>query len=121
LDPSQAVEEARRFLDQSQPAETRQGIWIEIEIDSLEQLPSALAAQPDYVLLDNMNTEQLRQAVLIRNRLAPKVLLEASGGVRLETVAAIAETGVDRISVGALTHSAINLDIGLDWTWESGE
>jgi nicotinate-nucleotide pyrophosphorylase (carboxylating) len=68
-----------------------------------------------------MNTEQLRQAVLIRNRLAPKVLLEASGGVRLETVAAIAETGVDRISVGALTHSAINLDIGLDWTWESGE
>ncbi|MFN9551299.1 MAG: carboxylating nicotinate-nucleotide diphosphorylase [Pirellulaceae bacterium] len=121
LDPAQAVEEARRFLDQSQPADTRSGIWIEIEIDSLEQLPSALQARPDYVLLDNMNTNQLREAVLIRNRMAPQVLLEASGGVRLETVAAIAETGVDRISVGALTHSALNLDLGLDWTWGEGE
>ena len=62
-----------------------------------------------------MTLMQLTQAVVLRDRLNPGVELEASGGVRLETLRAIAQTGVDRISVGALTHSAVNLDLGLDW------
>jgi nicotinate-nucleotide pyrophosphorylase (carboxylating) len=88
---------------------------IEIEVDSLEQLERALAARPNIILLDNMTLEQLREAVRRRNAVAPSVLLEASGGVTLDTVSAIAETGVDRISVGALTHSAAALDIALDY------
>jgi nicotinate-nucleotide pyrophosphorylase (carboxylating) len=87
---------------------------MEIEVESLEQLQWALSCLPDMVLLDNMPPEQLRQAVEIRNSSNSKVLLEASGGITLETVRAIAETGVDRISIGALTHSAPALDIALD-------
>ncbi|MCS7047311.1 MAG: carboxylating nicotinate-nucleotide diphosphorylase, partial [Gemmataceae bacterium] len=88
---------------------------VEVEVDSLAQLPQALACRPAIVLLDNMSLEQLREAVQRRNRQAPDVLLEASGGVTLQTVRAIAETGVDRISVGALTHSAPALDISLEY------
>jgi nicotinate-nucleotide pyrophosphorylase (carboxylating) len=65
--------------------------------------------------LDNMDPDTLREAVGWRNAAAPDVELEASGGVTLQTVRAIAATGVDRISVGALTHSAASLDVGLDW------
>ena len=75
----------------------------------------ALAMKPDIILLDNMSTENLSEAVRRRNRIAPNVLLEASGGVNLSTIRDIACTGVDRISVGALTHSAIALDIALDY------
>ena len=74
-----------------------------------------LPAGPDIVLLDNMTTDQLRAAVQMRNAHAPGTKLEASGGVNLTTVRAIAETGVERISVGALTHSAVAQDIGLDF------
>jgi nicotinate-nucleotide pyrophosphorylase (carboxylating) len=88
---------------------------LEIEVDTLEQLDEALHCQPDMVLLDNMTNEQMRTAVRRRDDLAPGVLLEASGGVTLATVRNIAETGVDRISVGALTHSAGALDIALDY------
>ncbi len=88
---------------------------LEIEVDTLAQLETALKASPDMVLLDNMSLDDLRQAVRRRKEIAPSVLLEASGGVTLETVRSIAETGVDRISVGALTHSAPALDIGLDY------
>ncbi len=88
---------------------------LEVEVDTLEQLDEALAARPDVVLLDNMGPDRLREAVRRRNAAAPGVLLEASGGVNLDTVRGIAETGVDRISVGALTHSAPALDIGLDY------
>jgi nicotinate-nucleotide pyrophosphorylase (carboxylating) len=88
---------------------------VEVEVDSLEQLDQALAARPDIVLLDNMSIDQMRDAVARRNSAAPKVQLEASGGVNLQTVRAIADTGVDRISVGALTHSAKALDIALDY------
>jgi nicotinate-nucleotide pyrophosphorylase (carboxylating) len=88
---------------------------LEIEVDTLAQLEIALKAKPDMILLDNMSLDDLRRAVNRRNEIAPGVLLEASGGVTLETVRAIAETGVDRISVGALTHSAPALDIGLDY------
>src|SRR5262249_25417886 len=88
---------------------------LEIEVEDLPQLDVALAARPNVVLLDNMTTDQLREAVRRRNAAVPGVLLEASGGVNLATVRAIAETGVDRISVGALTHSAPALDIALDY------
>lgn len=120
LRPSEAILEARRFIA-SQPDLSPQTI-IEIEVDSLQQLSDALLASPDIVLLDNMSTAQLRQAVAIRNAAVSQggspVQLEASGGVTLQTLRSIAETGVDRISVGALTHSAINLDLGLDWKFE---
>jgi nicotinate-nucleotide pyrophosphorylase (carboxylating) len=92
-----------------------QQVSLELEVDTLEQLDQALACQPDIVLLDNMTTDQLREAVRRRNQAAPGVLLEASGGVTLLTLRAIAETGVDRISIGALTHSAKALDIALDY------
>jgi nicotinate-nucleotide pyrophosphorylase (carboxylating) len=92
------------------------GTDIEIEVDTLEQLADALAAEPDIVLLDNMSLDTMRQAVALRNEQGPGVELEASGGVSLETVAAIAATGVERISVGALTHSAPALDLAFDWT-----
>lgn len=85
---------------------------IEIEVDGLDQLREALPLKPDAVLLDNMSTAMLKEAVAIVGGLAKT---EASGGVRLETVKAIAQTGVDYISSGALTHSAINLDVGLDF------
>jgi nicotinate-nucleotide pyrophosphorylase (carboxylating) len=90
-------------------------IPLEVEVDDLEQLDVALQEQPDIILLDNMSLETLREASRRRNEKAPTVLLEASGGVNLTTVRAIAETGVDRISVGALTHSAPALDIALDY------
>lgn len=85
---------------------------VEVEADNLEQVQQALAAGADIVLLDNMSLEQLRAAVALAKG---AVKLEASGGVNLETVRAIAETGVDFISVGALTHSARAVDIGLDF------
>jgi nicotinate-nucleotide pyrophosphorylase (carboxylating) len=84
---------------------------IEIEVDTLDQLEEALASGADTVLLDNMPPEMLRKAVAIT---AGRAVLEASGGVTLSTVRAIAETGVDYISSGAITHSARSLDVGLD-------
>ena len=74
-----------------------------------------LGRSPDIVLLDNMSDAELREAVARRDKLASVTELEASGGVNLDTVASIAQTGVERISVGALTHSAVGLDLGLDW------
>jgi nicotinate-nucleotide pyrophosphorylase (carboxylating) len=88
--------------------------FIEVEVDSLEQFEHALASKPDIILLDNFGPEALAQAVLRRDEVAPEIELEASGGVNLETVAELARTGVDRISAGALTHSAPALDIALD-------
>lgn len=91
------------------------GTVIEIEVDTLEQLEAALRARPDIVLLDNMSPVQLKQAADLRDRLASRTLLEASGGVTLATVAEFAQAGVDRISIGALTHSAPCLDLALDY------
>lgn len=107
-----AVVAARSYLTVS-----RISTPIEIEVDTLEQLEDALRTSPDIVLLDNMPPAQLTQAVAIRDRTSPRTQLEASGGVNLETVGCIAGTGVDRISVGGLTHSARALDIGYDWPW----
>ena len=75
-----------------------------------------MTARPDIILLDNMPTSQLREAVVRRDAVSPEIELEASGGVSLGSVRAVAETGVDRISVGALTHSAVSLDVALDWS-----
>jgi nicotinate-nucleotide pyrophosphorylase (carboxylating) len=74
-----------------------------------------LAVAPDLILLDNMSPAVLREAVARRDARAPAVGLEASGGIDLGTVRGVAESGVERISVGALTHSAVSLDFGLDW------
>lgn len=87
------------------------GIAVEVEIDALDQLAAALEARPEWILLDNMSLPDMSAAV---QRTAGRAKLEASGGVNLETVRGIAETGVDAISVGALTHSAKALDISLD-------
>jgi nicotinate-nucleotide pyrophosphorylase (carboxylating) len=84
---------------------------VEVEVDGLDQLDEALPLRPDVIMVDNFSLADMREAV---RRVAGAVVLEASGGVTLETVRAIAETGVDVISVGALTHSAPVLDIGLD-------
>jgi nicotinate-nucleotide pyrophosphorylase (carboxylating) len=85
---------------------------IEVEADTLEQVEQAVNACADFILLDNMDLKQLRMAVkIVRGR----VKTEASGGVNLKTVRAIAGTGVDFISVGALTHSARAVDVGLDF------
>ena len=86
-------------------------VKIEIEVDTLDQLHEVIAEGADVVLLDNMGPETLRKAVQL---IGGRMKSEASGGVNLETVRAIAESGVDMISVGALTHSASVLDIGLD-------
>jgi nicotinate-nucleotide pyrophosphorylase (carboxylating) len=85
---------------------------VEIEADTLEQVRAALDAKPDIILMDNMSLRQLREAVSICKGI---VQTEASGGVNLQTVRSIAETGVDFISVGALTHSAAAVDIALDF------
>ena len=114
LNPAQAVEEARKYLAAAGPEMTATTI-IEVEVDSQAQCEMALKAHPDIVLLDNMNCDQLKACAALRDRLAPDVELEASGGVRLDTIGNISQTGVDRISVGALTHSAVQLDLGLDW------
>lgn len=105
---AELVDRARRY--EPRPA------FVEIEVDSLEQLRSVLTVSGvDRVLLDNFTLDQMRQAVAMRDAAAGStVKLEASGGVDLETVRAIAETGMDFISVGALTHSAPALDLALD-------
>jgi len=91
---------------------------IEIEVDSLEQLHDALTEAPEIILLDNMSPATMKQAVAIRDISASRsTQLEASGSVTLQTVRAIAESGVDRISIGSLTHSSPALDIGFDWPW----
>jgi nicotinate-nucleotide pyrophosphorylase (carboxylating) len=95
-------------------AQTPAGTTVEIEVDSLDQLDAALVCGPDIVLVDNLGPDLLAEAVRRRDRHAPAVQLEASGGVNLYSVRALAETGVDRISVGALTHSAVALDLAFD-------
>ena len=84
---------------------------IEVECDTLEQLSEALDSGVDAILLDNMSSDELRAAVALGGG---RVRLEASGGITLDTVRAVAETGVDEISVGALTHSARSLDVSLE-------
>ena len=109
-----ACQQVREFLQRHPDCNANEMI-VEVEVDDLSQLQTILSAKPDIVLLDNMSPELLREAVHLRDAESPEVMLEASGGVALTSVAGIAETGVDRISVGALTHAAPWLDVGLDW------
>ena len=102
-----AIQQARESVDGQKP--------IEVEVDTLDQLADALQAKPEIVLLDNMSPEIMKQAIELRNSSSPTTLLEASGGITLESLRSVAETGVERISVGALTHSVISLDLGFDW------
>ena len=92
-------------------------ISVEVEVDTLEQLKEVLVAGADLILLDNMSLEQTRAAVVIAGG---KTKLEASGGLTLENAKAYASTGVDYLAVGALTHSAPVMDIGLDFTEQKG-
>jgi nicotinate-nucleotide pyrophosphorylase (carboxylating) len=92
-------------------AELPANIKLEVEVDRLDQIPAVLAAEVDIIMLDNFSLENLRKGVELING---QCTVEASGGVNLETVGEIAKTGVDVISVGALTHSARALDLGLD-------
>jgi nicotinate-nucleotide pyrophosphorylase (carboxylating) len=89
-------------------------IPLEIEVDTLDGLREAIAAGADEVLIDNFTPDEMRRAVAVRDEMNPAVRLEASGGLTLETARTVAETGVDYIAVGELTHSARILDVGLD-------
>lgn len=102
-----AVESARKLAPHT--------MKIEVEVTTLAELDEALEAGADIVLLDNMDTATMAEAVRRRDASAPGTLLEASGGITLERIPEIAATGVDLISVGALTHSAPALDISLDF------
>lgn len=96
--------------------EDKPGVEVQVEADTLEQFGQFLDLRGvDHILLDNMTPELLREAVRMRGE-RQKPLLEASGGITLDTVAAIAESGVDFVSLGQITHSAPSLDIGLDFT-----
>lgn len=105
---SEAVRRARSFVDEHMDGE----IVVEVEIESVADLDGVIEAGADVVMLDNMAPEEMRRAVELAGG---RVLLEASGGITLETVRAVAESGVDLISVGALTHSPPSLDVGLDF------
>ncbi|HTL71466.1 MAG TPA: carboxylating nicotinate-nucleotide diphosphorylase [Candidatus Eisenbacteria bacterium] len=85
-----------------------------LEVKNLAELKEALKSKADYVLLDNMDLETVKKAVELRRTEAPAIPLEVSGGINLDNVRAYAETGIERISVGALTHSARSVDVSLD-------
>ena len=92
------------------------GVEVELEADTLEQVEGFLGLSGvDYILLDNMSNETMRAAVVMRDDCGSRVALEASGGITLETIVDVAATGVDFISVGALTHSAVALDLSLEF------
>ncbi len=110
--PAEAIARVRRFAHER----LAEDLIVEVEVDTLDQLDEVLPAGPDIVLLDNMDTATLRKAVARRDAVNPAIELESSGGVNLDVVGQIARSGVDRISVGALTHSAICLDVALDIT-----
>ncbi|MGD9691587.1 MAG: carboxylating nicotinate-nucleotide diphosphorylase [Phycisphaerales bacterium] len=110
-------EMADRVREASSKGRAAGARFVEVEVDSIDQLDRLLALEHgvlDVILLDNFSLDSLREAVSRRNRAKTPVELEASGGVRLDTVGAIAQTGVERISAGAITHSARTLDVALD-------
>ena len=104
---TRAVLSARKFSN----------LPIQVEVETLAQLEEAIAAGTDSVLLDNMSPEQTKQAVELARKLAhPEFQIESSGGINLENVRDYAEAGVDRISIGALTHSVKAMDLSLEIT-----
>lgn len=115
LSPAQAVRMSRQFLAEYFADADLASVLIEVEVETLSQFDDAMAARPDIILLDNMSTPEVRECVERRNQTQATTELEASGGITLDNIRTIAETGVDRISVGAITHSAPTLDVGMDW------
>lgn len=113
VDPAGLADYLRQVIDRARQHQPRP-MFVEIEVDDVHQLREVLECDVDIILLDNFTPSQLAEAVDIRDQVNLRAQLEASGGVNLHTVAAIAKSGVDRISVGALTHSAPALDLGLD-------
>ena len=114
--PADAVRRAHEFVRKTFPPSRSEAMVVEIEVDSFAQLEQVLPERPHVVLLDNMQPDELARCATLRDRDAAEVVLEASGGIRPETVAAIAATGVDRVSTGWPTHDAPWLDVALDWT-----
>ncbi|MFI4881230.1 MAG: carboxylating nicotinate-nucleotide diphosphorylase [Phycisphaerales bacterium JB064] len=121
MTPKQAAEKVARVAGDAR--ERYEGLaFVEVEVDTLEQLEAMLELDSgvvDIVLLDNMSVEQLSQAVEMRNAKNRLPLLEASGGIELSTMGDVARTGVDRIAVGAITHHAVWVDIGLDMSLDA--
>lgn len=113
--PADAVRRAHEFVRRTFPPARQESMVVEVEVESFAQLEQVLPERPHVVLLDNMHLDELARCVALRDRLAPDLVLEASGGIRLDTVAAIAATGVDRVSTGWPTHHAPWLDVALDW------
>jgi nicotinate-nucleotide pyrophosphorylase (carboxylating) len=114
---AEAIAAASRAARRRAEALGRPLRFVEVEVDTLDQFDRLLAVEPglvDIALLDNFDLPSLREAVGRRDARSPRLELEASGGVRLDTIRAIAETGVERISCGGLTHSAVALDVALD-------
>ncbi|AQQ08417.1 Nicotinate-nucleotide pyrophosphorylase (carboxylating) [Sedimentisphaera cyanobacteriorum] len=104
----------RRFVDMSKAVEGVKFVCVEVD-ELAEQFHTVLKVEGvDIILLDNMSPEQMSYAVEVRNETAPHKELEASGGITEQTLRAVAQTGVDRISIGALTHGARSVDLGLD-------
>ena len=117
--PCYVIEQARNEEEQvpREPAQNfpAKEVIVEVEVDTLRQFESVLAADPDIIMLDNMSIADMQKAVKSKNARKPQIELEASGGINLTTIRDVALTGVDRISVGALTHSFNMFDLGLDW------
>ncbi len=111
-DPSTAQKAARKAGDY---ARAHPPLSVEVEVETLDQLRAVLPESPTVVLLDNMTPALVKEAVAIRDQLAPAVKLEASGGIRLENLRDYALAGVDRVSVGAMTHQATALDMAIDF------
>jgi len=118
MSPRTAAERARAWAGGKSESMQAPEI-VEVEVDSLEQLANVLLARPDIVLVDNFSIDNLLCAVAMRKEIAPEVELEASGNVKIDTIREIALTGVERISSGALTHHAVWLDLGMDWSGEN--
>ncbi|MDO4574934.1 MAG: nicotinate-nucleotide diphosphorylase [Planctomycetia bacterium] len=117
--PCYVIEQARGKNEQvpREPAMNfpARDVIVEVEVDTFQQFESVLDADPDIIMLDNMPVDLMKKAVKLRNQRKPEIELEASGGITLKTIRDVALTGVDRISVGALTHSFVMFDLGLDW------
>jgi nicotinate-nucleotide pyrophosphorylase (carboxylating) len=111
-DPATAQKAAQKAKEY---AKAHPPLSVEVEVETLDQLRVVLPESPNVVLLDNMTPALVREAVALRNQMAPGVKLEASGGIRLENLREYALAGADRISVGAMTHQATALDMAIDF------
>lgn len=110
-------ENRKRFWDElfrEIRTKNRKNLVIETEVDTFGDLPYVLANRPDWILVDNFTPIQVRKAVTLRNKIAPEVLMEASGGITLENARQYAKTGVDALAIGRLTHSARGINFSLE-------